>query len=155
MWINTATSALYRLHSEIRADFASTSLPARLDDTVLASLGILPVVPTEPGHDPLTQNASEAAPVAKDGVWRQSWEITQADETQIAARLAARAQTLRAARDRRLAATDWTQLADAPVEPALWAAYRQALRDLPQQPGFPLEVNWPVAPDADLTDQPE
>ncbi len=38
---------------------------------------------------------------------------------------------MRLARDARLAASDWTQLADAPVDRAAWAAYRQALRDFP------------------------
>jgi len=155
MWINTATSTLYRFHAEIRADFPTTSLPARLDDHVLASFGIVPVSPTQPGHDPITQNAREAAPIEIDGAWVQNWVLTEASVQEIAARRAARAATLRAERDQRLSATDWTQLADAPVDPALWAAYRQALRDLPQQAGFPLQITWPVAPDTDLTDQPE
>ena len=38
---------------------------------------------------------------------------------------------LRIHRDRLLAACDWTQTADAPVDKAAWAAYRQALRDFP------------------------
>ena len=27
-----------------------------------------------------------------------------------------------------------------------WAKYRQALRDLPEQEGFPLNIQWPIAP---------
>lgn len=34
-----------------------------------------------------------------------------------------------------------------------WAAYRQALRDLPQQEGFPFVINWPEAPDAKKDDE--
>lgn len=45
-----------------------------------------------------------------------------------------------------LASCDWTQVADAPVDAAVWATYRQALRDIPQQPGFPTNVTWPTAP---------
>jgi hypothetical protein len=45
-----------------------------------------------------------------------------------------------------LAASDWTQLADAPVDKTSWAIYRQALREAPQQPGFPSDVVWPEAP---------
>jgi hypothetical protein len=40
---------------------------------------------------------------------------------------------LRSNRDQLLAASDWTQLPDAPVDKAAWATYRQALRDLPNQ----------------------
>lgn len=49
-------------------------------------------------------------------------------------------------RNVRLAASDWTQLSDAPVNKVLWATYRQALRDVPQQAGFPTSIEWPVAP---------
>lgn len=63
-----------------------------------------------------------------------------------AAREAHAAAGVRAERDRLLALSDWTQLDDAPVDHVLWAAYRQALRDLPQQGGFPLAVTWPTGP---------
>ena len=57
--------------------------------------------------------------------------------------------TARAERDLRLAACDWivTRAVEtgAPV-PAAWAAYRSALRDLPQQPGFPGAITWPMPP---------
>lgn len=56
------------------------------------------------------------------------------------------ASAVRAERNRRLTESDWTQVADAPVDQAAWAAYRQALRDLTAQPGFPWEVTWPDAP---------
>ena len=55
--------------------------------------------------------------------------------------------TVRAERNRLLAASDWTQLLDIPeATRAAWAVYRQALRDLPQQPGFPHDVAWPTKP---------
>ncbi len=53
---------------------------------------------------------------------------------------------IRAARDAKLKESDWTQVADAPVDQAAWATYRQALRDVPEQEGFPTTVNWPVEP---------
>ena len=53
---------------------------------------------------------------------------------------------VRADRNKRLAECDWTQLADAPVDGAAWAAYRQDLRDIPSQAGFPWNVIWPVEP---------
>lgn len=56
----------------------------------------------------------------------------------------------RTERDRLLAACDWvvtraTEAAQA--VPAVWVAYRQALRDVPEQPGFPTTINWPAAPE--------
>lgn len=56
---------------------------------------------------------------------------------------------LRAERDRRRAASDWTQLPDVPMDPALraaWTEYRQALRDLPANTVDPFNPKWPVPP---------
>jgi hypothetical protein len=46
-------------------------------------------------------------------------------------------------RNSELARTDWTQVADAPVDAAAWAVYRQALRDLPST----INIADPVLPD--------
>lgn len=56
------------------------------------------------------------------------------------------ADQVRAERNRLLTASDWTQVADAPVDQSAWAAYRQALRDVPSQEGFPHSVVWPDKP---------
>lgn len=53
---------------------------------------------------------------------------------------------IRTERDAKLTQSDWTQVADAPVNQAAWATYRQALRDIPSQAGFPNEVVWPIKP---------
>lgn len=52
----------------------------------------------------------------------------------------------RAQRNTLLAASDWTQVADAPVNQAAWATYRQELRDITDQAGFPEDINWPAEP---------
>jgi len=49
-------------------------------------------------------------------------------------------------RNARLAASDWTMHTDAPTDKVKWAAYRQALRDLPEQGGVAEEAVFPVAP---------
>lgn len=51
-----------------------------------------------------------------------------------------------AKRQQLLEASDWTQLPDAPVNKEAWAVYRQALRDITTQVGYPTEINWPVSP---------
>jgi hypothetical protein len=53
---------------------------------------------------------------------------------------------VRKERNERLTASDWTQVADAPVDQAAWAAYRQALRDLPSVYTGAGPIPWPVAP---------
>ena len=56
------------------------------------------------------------------------------------------AKLVRDDRNKRLTETDWTQVADAPVDKAAWATYRQALRDIPSQAGFPWDIQWPTQP---------
>jgi len=41
---------------------------------------------------------------------------------------------------------DWTQIADSTADKAVWATYRQALRDISSQTGFPWSINWPTQP---------
>lgn len=57
------------------------------------------------------------------------------------------AKSVREKRDEALAASDWTQVDDAPVNKAAWSTYRQALRDIPSQAGFPSSVTWPSKPE--------
>jgi hypothetical protein len=45
-----------------------------------------------------------------------------------------------------LQASDWTQLPDVPVDTQAWATYRQALRDITDQEGYPLSITWPETP---------
>jgi len=54
--------------------------------------------------------------------------------------------TARKQRNKLLELSDWTQLDDSPVDKAAWATYRYALRDIPQQAGFPDDITWPTKP---------
>lgn len=79
------------------------------------------------------------------GVFNQAdWEQMRSDEMQ------ARPDSERSVRERRrkvLSNCDWTQASDAPVDKTAWAAYRQALRDIPLQASFPASVAWPTQPE--------
>lgn len=91
-----------------------------------------------------------------DGIPRYRWDGTQAvertEEELEADRKIAMQPTeaeVRAQRDKLLAETDWTQVADAPIASATRSAmrvYRQLLRDVTEQEGFPTQVVWPEMP---------
>jgi len=49
-------------------------------------------------------------------------------------------------RNARLAESDWRMISDAPTDKEAWAAYRQALRDLPAQGGKAEDAEFPIAP---------
>ena len=57
-----------------------------------------------------------------------------------------KAAEVRAERNTKLAATDWTQITDATVDKTAWAVYRMTLRDITEQAGFPWTITWPDAP---------
>ena len=62
-----------------------------------------------------------------------------------------RADEVRKERDAKLAATDWrvTKALESGVAlDSVWSAYRQALRDVPEQTGFPENIDWPEKPES-------
>ncbi|GAP66837.1 hypothetical protein MBSD_n2152 [Mizugakiibacter sediminis] len=74
---------------------------------------------------------------------------TAVDELPASLLTALAASEARQQRDGMLAASDWTQVADAPLtatQKTAWATYRQALRDVPAQAGFPDAIDWPAMP---------
>lgn len=76
----------------------------------------------------------------------EAWEAWKAEQPDLSVALAEEARTQR---DSLLAACDWTQMPDSPLsekEKVAYQAYRQALRDVPQQEGFPEAINWPEEP---------
>ena len=76
-----------------------------------------------------------------------SWTATPRTADDLAARLAQQAAAVRADRNARLAATDWTQCADIPeATKDKYSPYRETLRDVPLQVGFPQNVTWPQEP---------
>lgn len=58
----------------------------------------------------------------------------------------AKEQEVREKRNKLLIDCDWTQVADAPIDKTTWATYRQALRDITAQEGFPFNVVFPTPP---------
>jgi len=131
----------------LQRDNPNTSYPANPTDATLADWDVFPVTDQPaPDYNPATQNCNQVNPTFIDGEWVMTWAVTPATPEQIAERTAAKEAEVRYDRNNRLSDCDWTQLPDAPVSPAPWATYRQELRDVTAQPGFPWDVAWPVAP---------
>jgi hypothetical protein len=147
MWINPKNLQIFKLHSDIRSAFPSVSFPRNMTDALLKSFGVLRIeqVPA-PEFDLITQTLTPGELVQQDGKWVQTWNVTDATAEEIAQRTEQQANVVRAERNAKLAASDWTQLADSTADKAAWAAYRQALRDITAQEGFPWTTDWPAAP---------
>jgi hypothetical protein len=80
------------------------------------------------------------------GKWYTKYSVVDMNDEAKAIKDAEQAEKTRSQRTDKLKDSDWTQVADAPVDQAAWATYRQALRDITSQVGFPWTINWPVAP---------
>ncbi len=59
---------------------------------------------------------------------------------------AEQATNVRQQRTEKLKDSDWTQIADSTADKTAWATYRQALRDITAQAGFPWTITWPETP---------
>jgi hypothetical protein len=87
-----------------------------------------------------------------DGKWYTKYTLgpvfTDAEEeaSYKARRDAEQAANVRTSRNDLLTKCDWTQIADSTANKPVWATYRQALRDVTVQDGFPWNVTWPVEP---------
>lgn len=132
--------------TDLRLDNRQTSWPSgQLPDDLLASFGVLPVHGQPPAHDTSAQTVDELAPVfnAATNRWERRWSVrayNQQERDQ-------KAVQVRELRNQRLSETDWTQLSDTPGQTrAAYVQYRQDLRNVPQQAGFPFSVIWPTPP---------
>ncbi len=161
------SSGEVKSQGEIRKMFPNVSLPRVWSADVCNQLGIDPVFESPAPEVTRYQTAVQSGVVQDaNGKWVWNWVIgpvftdneeATAEEQEAAHRARideATAKNMRDDRDRRLAQTDWMALSDNTLTQD-WAAYRQALRDLPSQEGFPYNVVWPVRPDTVVWPQPE
>lgn len=132
--------------SDLRLDNPGTSFPKVTPDATLAAYGVYSVSDTPRPNADYTKNVVEDEPRQVDGKWTQVWNVSDASPEEISARIAEKSKSVRSDRNYLLQQTDWMALQDAdPMSPA-WASYRQALRDITKQAGFPFDVTWPDRP---------
>ena len=133
---------------QLRKDNPTISFPKSPDNALLARWGVFPVQPQNPpAFNQATQNCNRVNPTLQNGVWVETWSVTAASADEVNRRNQEMSAQVRAQRDSLLAQSDWTQVADAPVDKTAWATYRQGLRDITAQAGFPWSVTWPTKPE--------
>lgn len=132
----------------LRRDNPQVSFPAVITDEMLAAWGVFPVVvQAQPEFDLRTQKAvPDPQPSFVDGVWEAGYVVVDNTPEEIAEYDFNAASGVRNQRDSLLSQTDWMALSDVIMEP-YWREYRQQLRDLTDQVGFPFNVVWPTEPE--------
>jgi len=132
---------------DLRGDYPNVSFPIDLPDAQLATFNMVRVIEQErPVVDRFHIVTQKDMPDLVDGQWVLQWVVTAKTEEELAIDTEDMANRVRGERDGKLRDSDWTQLVDSPTDKPLWLAYRQALREMPLQPGFPWEVTWPPRP---------
>jgi hypothetical protein len=89
-----------------------------------------------------------------DGIFRPTFNVRAATQAELDAKYAQVAAEVRGRRNFKLKNSDITQLPQATEQMKAkvieWEAYRQALRDISEQTGFPFDVEWPTKPEEDV-----
>jgi hypothetical protein len=146
MQIRIPSTGQVMYEGEFRALHPHTSLPQQLTESIINSLGG-EVVFEGPQASPTRYQTAFADGVHQvNGKWFTKYSVADMDAEAIAAKDAKQAESVRDDRNKRLAETDWTQLSDAPVNSSAWGTYRQNLRNITEQSGFPWEITWPTKP---------
>ena len=123
-----------------------TSFPVPLTAEILGDFGT-DVVLEGPQAQPTRYQVAYRDGVEQiDGKWFTKYSVADMDDDAKAAKDAEQAKSIRSDRNQRLKDCDWTQLADSTADKQAWATYRQSLRDVPAQAGFPWDVQWPDQP---------
>ena len=154
-------------HSEFRALFPNTGFPPQLTEEIINSFGgdVVFEGPQATGGDRY-QFSVYAGVEQVNGKWFTKYVLgpsffdtedengvkttaAQHEAAYKAQKDAEQSKSVRADRDSRLKDTDWVVIKHLERNeniPGVWEVYRQALRDVPSQAGFPWEVTWPVKP---------
>ena len=163
------TTGAVNTQGEIRRSMPNTSLPRVWTASICDSLGIDPVLAA-----PAPTPSGEYKSVGRNGVvqdansnWVQAYverdmfadyvdddgvTVTKAsqEEAYTATKNAEAALAVRNTRDGLIASCDWMAIKafEAGTTVATeWATYRQALRDVSAQAGFPNDITWPTQPE--------
>ena len=125
---------------DLRKDNSNVSFPANVSNETLKLYGMYEVKEEAvPQYNYLTEIlVQDSFPKLVNGTWTVGYSVVK--------KLDAEAEkNIRDERNRLLQETDWMALSDNVMTPE-WAAYRAALRNLPQSPDFPWNVVWPSKP---------
>lgn len=153
---------------QFRRDNPDTSFPAQIPNTILRRYGVYEVAELDkPLHDRLVQKLVLGTPTREvirlrteedcldpitnlvdsdqigQPMYGNEWEVSYTAQSLDQAVAEA---NVRNRRDKLLAETDWMALSDVTMSSEM-TAYRQALRDIPAQAGFPSSVTWPTRPE--------
>jgi hypothetical protein len=165
MQVRVRTTGAVMYEAEFRALFPNTGFPVQLTEEIINDFGGDIVFEGPQATGGTVYQYSQAAGVEEiNGKWYTKYILgpvftdrpaTDTEPAQTAAEQEAaykamkdeeQAKFVRQSRNDKLKDSDWTQIADSTADKQAWAAYRQGLRDVTAQQGFPWTIQWPEQP---------
>jgi len=126
---------------QLRQDNSNVSFPKEIPLETLAEYNVYPcTVAKKPDYNNLTEDTVLNTPTEVNGAWIQSYSVVRKSQEDAE-------RNIREQRNFLLSESDWTQVSDSPVDKTVWATYRQELRDITVQEGFPFNVTFPAMPE--------
>lgn len=132
--------------AELRREYPNTSFSTKPTPEELSHYSVFYVEATAQPELGRYEKVDFGIEFAGNDLYREKWTVVPMDATERAAVDERQADSVRLMRNKLLQESDWTQLPDVTVDAAAWATYRQALRDVTSQSGFPWNVTWPQPP---------
>jgi hypothetical protein len=133
---------------QLRRDNPEVSFPKIVSPKTLERYGVHKTITAiSPEHNEMTQvilRDIDATDVK--GQWTYLSSVREKTAKEIAVMRDRLSSNARGLRNNLLLGTDWTAVKDSPPMSDETAAYRQSLRDITKQSGFPSEIEWPTAP---------
>jgi hypothetical protein len=133
-----------KVHQDIQRTIGDVQYPAGWfshDAEARAKVGMTEVAdPVRPDDNLFTSVENP------DGSWTATPRTDKEAASYKATKDAQQAGAIREQRGQKLKESDWTQIADSTANKTAWATYRQALRDVTKQAGFPWTVESPTTP---------
>jgi len=132
---------------QLRRDNPNISFPKTISNEILTRFDVYTYTQeSQPSIDEKTQKLEDGGFVEQDGNWLKTWNIVEKTPEELAEWIESKKQQVRSQRDTLIAQTDYLSLSDNTLSPEM-SAYRQVLRDITTQEGFPESVSWPTKPE--------
>jgi len=139
---NTVVQYPYSL-GLLRKDNPNTSFPKKPSVSDMAAFGVHPVTEVTPSLGDGQKLTKVWTPTLVSGDWVLAHEAVDLTAEEVTAATAVIAANVREARDKLITATDYFALSDVVMTTEM-TNYRQALRAVPEQSGFPHTIVWPT-----------
>tara|TARA_B110000908_G_C9858679_1_gene273134 strand:- start:57 stop:518 length:462 start_codon:yes stop_codon:yes gene_type:complete len=133
----------------LRKDNPNTSFPKKVSVSDMAAFNAYPVTEVTPTVTATQKLVKTWTPTLVEGEWVLAHAAVDLSTEDIAEATDVLAANAREKRDGLLVSTDWTAGSDVTMSAAM-TAYRQALRDVTSQVGFPSGITWPSKPQGAL-----